>query len=375
MALERSVDGDRRVDRRRRRAPLPPADGAARARRRRRLLPRAARPAPSAAPPAGAGALRARRAALGGRAWRRRFDGERAPALVAGLAAHSMLRLDERADRRVRPRAGDHRPRGRLAGRARRLAGGRRRARRPTCARSAARSSPGTAVANVDELADARAVLLDVTPRQVLALAGHRLPARYRRALGRYRYGPGVFKLDWALDGPDPVASARVRARGHGAPRRDARRDRRVRGATSRRGRAPRAPVRAARPADGLRSEPRARRQAHGVGLLPRPGRLDARHDRGRSRRRSSASHPASATACSRARRCTPAEMERYNPNYVGGDINGGRQDLRQLFTRPVARVVAVHDARPAALHLLVVDAARRRRPRHVRLLRRARRC
>ena len=35
-----------------------------------------------------------------------------------------------------------------------------------------------------------------------------------------------------------------------------------------------------------------------------------------------------------------PAEFERYNPNYIGGDINGGAQDLRQLFTRPVARLV-----------------------------------
>ena len=62
----------------------------------------------------------------------------------------------------------------------------------------------GRRVESVDELGDAGAVLLDLTPRQVLALAGHRLPARYRRGLERYRYGPGVFKLDWALDGPIP---------------------------------------------------------------------------------------------------------------------------------------------------------------------------
>ena len=62
----------------------------------------------------------------------------------------------------------------------------------------------GRRVESVDELGDAGAVLLDLTPRQVLALAGDRLPARYRRGLERYRYGPGVFKLDWALDGPIP---------------------------------------------------------------------------------------------------------------------------------------------------------------------------
>src|SRR4029079_4242926 len=53
-------------------------------------------------------------------------------------------------------------------------------------------------------LLPARAILFDVTPRQLLEIAGDRLPPRYQRALGRYRYGPGVFKVDWALDGPIP---------------------------------------------------------------------------------------------------------------------------------------------------------------------------
>jgi phytoene dehydrogenase-like protein len=62
----------------------------------------------------------------------------------------------------------------------------------------------GQAVQSVDELPPARAVLLNVTPRQVLSLAGRHLPPAYRRQLERYRYGPGVFKIDWALDGPIP---------------------------------------------------------------------------------------------------------------------------------------------------------------------------
>ena len=53
-------------------------------------------------------------------------------------------------------------------------------------------------------LPPARAIFLDVTPRQVLRLAGHRLPARYRRQLERYRYGAAVFKMDWALNSPIP---------------------------------------------------------------------------------------------------------------------------------------------------------------------------
>ena len=62
-------------------------------------------------------------------------------------------------------------------------------------------------IESLAELPTADAVLLDLTPRQVLAIAGDAVPDRYRKALSRFRYGPGVFKLDWALDGPIPWAN------------------------------------------------------------------------------------------------------------------------------------------------------------------------
>lgn len=68
----------------------------------------------------------------------------------------------------------------------------------------------GHLVRDLGELPDARSILLDLTPRQVLAVAGDRLPAGYRRALGRFRYGPGVYKIDWALSGPLPWRDPRV---------------------------------------------------------------------------------------------------------------------------------------------------------------------
>ncbi|MEV1179287.1 NAD(P)/FAD-dependent oxidoreductase, partial [Nonomuraea sp. NPDC049784] len=68
----------------------------------------------------------------------------------------------------------------------------------------------GWAVRDLKELPPARSVLLDLTPRQVLAVAGDRLPPRYRRRLSRFRYGPGVFKLDWALSGPVPWSDPSV---------------------------------------------------------------------------------------------------------------------------------------------------------------------
>ncbi|HYN31185.1 MAG TPA: NAD(P)/FAD-dependent oxidoreductase [Ilumatobacteraceae bacterium] len=62
-------------------------------------------------------------------------------------------------------------------------------------------------IESLRELPAADAVLLDLTPRQVLAIAGDQVPSRYRRALTGYRYGPGIFKIDWALDGPVPWAN------------------------------------------------------------------------------------------------------------------------------------------------------------------------
>jgi phytoene dehydrogenase-like protein len=62
-------------------------------------------------------------------------------------------------------------------------------------------SSP---VRSMADIPPARTVLFDVTPRQLIAIAGGRLTTRYRRRLGRFRYGPGVFKLDYALSEPVP---------------------------------------------------------------------------------------------------------------------------------------------------------------------------
>src|SRR5690606_34864873 len=62
----------------------------------------------------------------------------------------------------------------------------------------------GHVVRSMGDVPEARAVLFDLTPRQVVAIAGDALPERYRRRLARYRYGPGIFKVDWALDGPIP---------------------------------------------------------------------------------------------------------------------------------------------------------------------------
>jgi phytoene dehydrogenase-like protein len=66
----------------------------------------------------------------------------------------------------------------------------------------------GRRITSIDELPPSRAVIFDVTPRQLAAIAGDALPPRYVRKLRRFRYGPAVFKIDWALDGPIPWRAA-----------------------------------------------------------------------------------------------------------------------------------------------------------------------
>src|SRR5262245_28409451 len=63
-------------------------------------------------------------------------------------------------------------------------------------------------VTSIDELPAARAVLCDLSPKPFLRIAGHKLPPRYRRALERYRYGMGTYKVDYALDAPIPWRAA-----------------------------------------------------------------------------------------------------------------------------------------------------------------------
>ena len=72
----------------------------------------------------------------------------------------------------------------------------------------------GTRVATIDQLPPAKMILLDLSPRPILQIAGHRFPAAYRRTLGRYRYGMGAFKVDWALDAPIPWTAEGCRRAG-----------------------------------------------------------------------------------------------------------------------------------------------------------------
>jgi phytoene dehydrogenase-like protein len=131
------------------------------------------------------------------------FGGERGRAVLAGMAAHSMV--DLRA-----PITGGYGLL--LAALAHQVGwpvvrGGSARLAAALADRFASRGGVAETGHPVRDLADvprARVILLDLTPAQLLAVAGDRLPGRYAREMRRFRYGPGVFKLDWALSGPVP---------------------------------------------------------------------------------------------------------------------------------------------------------------------------
>jgi phytoene dehydrogenase-like protein len=256
------------------------------------------------------------------------FRGERARALWAGLAAHSVMPLEAPASAAIGlalgtaghavgwpvPRGGSQRIADALAAYFRSLGG------------------EIVTATRVDSLPDAPLVLCDTTPRRLAMMAGDRLPERFLQALLRYRHGPGVFKMDFALDGPIPW-------------------------------RAPEC-LRAATVHVGGTFDQIAAWEADFVGrpfvLLVQPSLFDsARAPAGKHTvwaychvPNGSAADLSSAIEDQIERfapgfrerilaRCAmrPADVQRHNVNLIGGDIAGGANDLRQMLLRPTARL------------------------------------
>lgn len=191
----------------------------------------------------------------------------------------------------------------------------------------------GRWVRDLAEVAGGRATVLDVSPDQVLALAGARLPARYRRSLRRFRYGPGVCKVDWALDGPVPWEAEACRRAGTvhlgGTFEEVARSEWEV--STGRHPEAPYCILAQPGVVDPTRA-PAGGQTLWGYCHVPSGStidmtdRIEAQIERFAPGFRDRIVARATATA---------ADVARYDPNYVGGDINGGAATLRQTVFRP----------------------------------------
>jgi phytoene dehydrogenase-like protein len=192
----------------------------------------------------------------------------------------------------------------------------------------------GTPIITLAQLPSSQAILLDVAPRQMLAIAGDQLPPRYRRQLARFRYGPGVFKVDWALAGPVPWTADACRLAGTvhlgGTMGEIAAAE-----AAVARGVCPDRPfVLLAQPSlfDPDRA-PAGNHTLWGYCHVPNGSALDMT---ARIEAQIERFAPGFHDLILARSTMNPAAMERYDANYIGGDINGGLSDLRQLFARPI---------------------------------------
>lgn len=188
----------------------------------------------------------------------------------------------------------------------------------------------------IDELPPVRAVLLDVTPRQLLKIAAHRFPAGYAQALQKYRYGPGVFKIDFALDGPIPWRAAECGQAGTvhvgGTLAEIAASERAMwNGEHSEK---PYVLVAQQSLFDETRA-PTGKHTGWAYCHVPHASTVDMSEAIIKQIERFA---PGFRERILATHTHTAMQMQTYNANYVGGDINGGVQDFMQLFTRPAVR-------------------------------------
>jgi phytoene dehydrogenase-like protein len=263
------------------------------------------------------------------------FETPSTRALFAGLCAHAMLPLDRRPTAGVGltlntlahvagwnfPRGGAQQLSNALAAHLQALGG---------------RIETNAPVKSIDDLPASRALLCDLSPKPLLRIAGHRFPAWYRRALEAYRYGMGAFKVDWALAAPIPWRASGCAEAGTvhvGGPIEEIAQSEHAawHGRISER---PFVLLAQPTPFDATRA-PAGRHVAwtychvpagSTVDMLPRIEQQIERFAPGFRER-------VLARAVMR-----PADIERHNPNLVGGDIGAGVTDLRQLFARPTWR-------------------------------------
>jgi phytoene dehydrogenase-like protein len=195
----------------------------------------------------------------------------------------------------------------------------------------------GRPVESLDDLPKHRVALLDTAPRLLEKIAGDRLPKSYRFLLHRYRYGPSVFKVDWALDGPVPWRNRFCREAGTvhlgGTFEQISASERAV--WEGRHAARPYCIIAQQSVADPSRA-PEGKHTLWGYCHVPNGYPVDMTEAIEDQIEREAPGFKDLILARSTR---SPAELERHNANYVGGDINGGVQDLRQLFTRPVARI------------------------------------
>jgi phytoene dehydrogenase-like protein len=266
----------------------------------------------------------------------RQFTGVTAKSLFAGAAAHSILSLNRLGTSAIGlvliilahkigwpiPKGGSQKIADALASYFKTLGG---------------EIETNYPVNSFEDIPPAKAVLFDITPRQILKIMADKLPLNYENKLKKYRYGPGVFKIDWALNSPIPFKAPDCLNAGTihiGGTYKEI-----------------------------IRSEFEAAAGIHQEKpfiILAQQSLFDKTRAPGDQQTAWAYCHVPNGSDINMTERIenqierfapgfkdiitakhfmTAADMEKYNPNYIGGDINGGMQDWRQLFTRPVVKL------------------------------------
>ncbi|GAB4035980.1 phytoene desaturase family protein [Spirosoma gilvum] len=189
-------------------------------------------------------------------------------------------------------------------------------------------------VRSMNDIPSTRVVLFDVTPKQLLAIAGDRFSPIYRRQLEHYRYGMGVFKIDWALDGPIPFTAPECRQAGTIHLGGTVEEITQAELETSEGGHPDRPFILLAQQSlfDSSRA-PAGKHTAWAYCHVPNGSTVDRTEAIEKQVERFA---PGFRDLILARHTMNTVQMEGYNPNYIGGDINGGILDIGQLYTRPV---------------------------------------
>jgi phytoene dehydrogenase-like protein len=264
------------------------------------------------------------------------FSTERAKALFAGNAAHSMLSLEDLPSAAFGlvlllsahsvgwgfPIGGSQKLADALAKYFVSLGG---------------KIQTGNRVENIDDLPESRTILLDITPKQIIKIAGHHLPDSYKKRLENYKYGAGAFKMDFALSDPVPWKAKECFEAGtlHLGGTFDQIAEAESCVANGNIAEKPYVLLAQTSLFDKTRT-PNGKHTAWAYCHVPNGSTVDMTEKIEDQIERFAPGFRDCILAKSIK---TPQDLENYNPNYIGGDINGGAGNLAQLFTRPVAKI------------------------------------
>jgi phytoene dehydrogenase-like protein len=194
----------------------------------------------------------------------------------------------------------------------------------------------GRYISTLSQLPSAPALIFDVTPRQLLQITGNRFSAFYKWQLKRYRYGMGVFKVDWALDSPIPFTNAACRQAGT-VHLGNSLEEIAAGELASYKGIHPHKPfvLLAQQSLFDASRAPEGKHTAWAYCHVPHGSQADMTEIIENQVERVA---PGFKKIILARHTMNTAQMQAYNPNYIGGDINGGIIDIRQLYTRPALR-------------------------------------